>query len=184
MDSSTTTTRYTRETKTDEIEELISLALEKYEDWEDATDYITRLILSDKSLFNSVVPNLVRNWVKSWVRQRAATDRQRIVRAKVSNVVARVSDKAQAVRESCKNSLMDFPLPGGVLLRNATKPVLLATVDMYAANAKTNWARGLWLRSVAERLEDDDTRVGDALSDEEVRTLFNRGQSQSNRRNW
>ena len=68
---------------------------------------------------------------------------------------------------SASSSLLDFPLPGGRLLRNATKAEVVDAADAYAASGKDALQKATFLRGVAARMKDTGT-VGATLKDADL----------------
>jgi hypothetical protein len=64
---------------------------------------------------------------------------------------------------------MDWPLPGGIKLRDATKADLLAASGFYAKQAASMQAISIWLGKVAEKVKTK--TVGQTLTDEQLRKL-------------
>lgn len=67
-------------------------------------------------------------------------------------------------------ALMDFPLPGGVRLKDATSADLAKAVEFYAKQADNMQRKSVWLDRIRERV--GDKTVADALSESDLQELL------------
>lgn len=67
-------------------------------------------------------------------------------------------------------SLLDFPLPGGLRLRDATKKEVLAGANVYGQYADDMAGKARWLKAIAERLSGR-KKVATVLSESELEDL-------------
>ena len=74
------------------------------------------------------------------------------------------------------DSLLDFVLPGGLKLRDATPAQLHATARVFEHNAAESRRTARWLDAVAARVPDG-RKVGEALDARELQRLKDRAQA-------
>lgn len=66
-------------------------------------------------------------------------------------------------------SLLDFPLPGGKRLRDATRQDLLEAADFYRKQAADMASKAAWLEKISERV--GKKTVGEKLTSEQLEAL-------------
>lgn len=71
--------------------------------------------------------------------------------------------------ETMATTLLDFPLPNGVLMRHATKDDLLAAADFYAKQAKDMQHKGAWIAAIAAKV--GKKTVGERFTAEQLAKL-------------
>ena len=64
-------------------------------------------------------------------------------------------------------ALLDFPLPGGLMLRNAGAAELTAAIGGFLKQATDMRAKGTWLRRIAAKLPEGKT-VGEAFTEDQL----------------
>ena len=69
--------------------------------------------------------------------------------------------------------LMEYPLRGGMLMKDATRPVLKAETAFLQSQVQAIAARARWLGAVCRRLPNDHVTVGEILTEKQLRQLKN-----------
>lgn len=77
--------------------------------------------------------------------------------------IARRRTQVEALASATAKSLLDFPLPGGKRLAEATREEVSVASEFYGAQARDMGRKSVWLRLVAQSLPDG-AKVGDALT--------------------
>lgn len=67
------------------------------------------------------------------------------------------------------STLMDWPLPGGMKLKDATKADLIAAAEFYAKQAANMQSISNWLNQIAKKVKNK--TVGDSMTDDQLRKL-------------
>ena len=69
--------------------------------------------------------------------------------------------------------LMEYPLRGGMLMKDATRPVLKAEAAFLQSQVNATAARARWFGAVCRRLPNDHVTVGEILTEKQQRQLKN-----------
>lgn len=83
------------------------------------------------------------------------------------------ADDLYAMVASDLRSLMEYPLAGGLRLKDATRDDLLRNAQKMFMQANEMMIRGRWLHLIAERMRGD-AKVADVLSDDDLTGLLER----------
>jgi len=79
-------------------------------------------------------------------------------------------NRVAALIQSNREMLMDFPLPGGLALRDATKDDVTAAALFYSTQATNMGHKARWLDLIAKKVPKGKT-VADALDNDALATL-------------
>ncbi len=102
----------------------------------------------------------------------AVRDASRSVRATIWNAPDRGKEatEAMALAAATAEWLLDFPLPGGLLLRHAGKEELTAAAGFYDRQARDMGHKARWLERVAKAVPKGKT-AGDVLTNAKLAKL-------------
>lgn len=133
----------------------------------EAIDLLTKRLAEDKRLMREVVADAI---------VLASTDliegAMRDTRASVTYSASQARAGVVALANGIKFSILDFPLAGGVKLRDASPTQLKEQIDRYDAIGRDVTHKARWLRMVAKAVGNN-PRVGDALDDDRAQQLWN-----------
>lgn len=90
-----------------------------------------------------------------------------------NGIVPKAKTSVVALANGITNALLDFPLKGGVRLRDATREQVLEQSHLYRTSAADMSAKHRFLAAVAKRVAPGKT-VGDSLTEEQVRAMHER----------
>lgn len=85
-----------------------------------------------------------------------------------------MAEPSERLRNGIAQSLMNYPMPGGRLLRELTKADVLEASANMIAQGKETVLRGEWLQLVARELRSSSDRVGDVLTEADLKRLQRR----------
>ncbi len=118
---------------------------------------------------------LLRVLIEPAVRSAASTNVQGAVRAERASIIRRAANRpalnGAAIMQTLRSNLLDFPLAGGLRLRDATRADVLAQVDRYASQASDLSHKAAWLRAIADATKGR-KRVGECVTAEQAQKLF------------
>ena len=103
-------------------------------------------------------------WAKEQVRHAGSGLRGRIEFSAPQKTGALAPETASLMAAAYLN----WPLNGRTTLRNATKADIDQAVQKYQHDASVYSRRAKWLQAVAKQLPDNETKVGDVLSEEAI----------------
>lgn len=97
---------------------------------------------------------------------------QQDARAKLwgSRAIATATDDAEAMKRLAQRNLLDFPLPNGMRLADASKDDVGNAIQFYRKQANDMAWKARWLQLVAQSVPGG-KKVGDALTEERLREL-------------
>jgi len=132
-----------------------------------AADYMESIVLKDDALFKELMLPMV-----SKACHEIICDVVHARRRSICDTVKRANDEmaGSIALQNTARSMLDFPLPGGLLLRNATRHDCIDAAGYYERQASDMFGKGRFLRSVAKRA--GNKPVGDAISEIELCRLF------------
>jgi hypothetical protein len=133
----------------------------------DAIDLLTKKLASDKRLMREVVADAV--VIASTELIEGA---MRHTREAVTYSASQARAGVVALANGIKFAILDFPLAGGVKLRDATPAQVKEQIDRYDAIGRDVLHKARWLRLVA-KATGHNQRVGDALDDDRAQHLWN-----------
>lgn len=141
-----------------------------------ATEALVSRVLSDPALFRVVMEPFVRDACAHAVRLCVKTQREASWRPGRGNLsVVRTEDAAGPARVAALVAgtvagLMDFPLPGGKRLADATKGEVETASWSYRAQADDMSIKGRWLALIAKKLSPNDV-VRNVLTEDDLTSL-------------
>jgi hypothetical protein len=131
------------------------------------TEVIDRL-LKDRHLLRELVAELVCQAARATVGEA-----HRSLRGNLSRAANR--DDVSALASGIGASLLDFPLSGGLLLRDATREQVLEQVSFYEKQGRDMLHKARWLQLVAQGVPESQ-KVGDSLTDARAVELWKESQ--------
>lgn len=138
-------------------------------DHADARRKLLSRLLTDRKLLATVLEPIIASALHDKLGSLQGNARHHITKSQGKNAVAALAD-------GIARSLMDFPLAGGLRLRDASREQVAAQAQIYQDNADTMGHRARWLALVAQSLPDGKT-VGSTMSEERLAELFEQGRS-------
>jgi hypothetical protein len=132
------------------------------------------LIAADESLRIAIAEAAIAEYAARHVATVMMTDRAAVWRAaerRTAGLPTRAKTSVAALGNGIRESLLNFPLAGGLRLRDATRAEVAAQAQMYATHGADMLHKARWLATIAARLPDDEATVGEVLTDGEVETL-------------
>ncbi|MGH0031722.1 MAG: hypothetical protein ACQGVC_18185 [Myxococcota bacterium] len=138
--------------------------------WDRAVDLFLESLNPRSGLYSRLSRSLIAMQARDMIRGVAAGERSALVRDS-PNPDAGLGFMERAVEKATRD-LMDYPLGGGVRLRDATHSLLIEEASLREKFALANAIEGRFLRSVAKGVANDDTqRVSDVYSAEDLRRM-------------
>jgi hypothetical protein len=158
-----------------QIIRLIDLAKEHLENADGnvvlANESLLYLLDNNRNVRAAIVEEAITEAVNTFVSKHNRDERRKIV----SSIQPRKTDMKKAQGKLMgENSrlIMDFPLAGGIKLRDATRPAVIDQANHYSKSAKDMGHKSRWLFAVAKCLKNDEQIVGKVLSGERVLNLY------------
>ena len=130
-----------------------------------AADILFDRLKSDPVLYAQYIDPLIREWCQQVIGSECV----RKPRASIWTPAVNASSNARA--NTFKNSLLDFPLPGGKPLRHATKADLKAAIEIYTKQAKNMMSKAQWMQRIVDSMGNKRT-VGSAFTDEALQQML------------
>jgi hypothetical protein len=137
----------------------------------DATDALVDYLRDHPHVLSLIVHEAVCEAVKV-----AVAHQHRQARADIIRSVNKPFDIKAAVtlgRSVHVEMLLNYPLAGGLQLKDATRLDVQENAARYLRSAKAHRERGAWLELIAAQLPDDTCRVADVLTERDVQAFFN-----------
>lgn len=131
-----------------------------------ATQALQAKIASDKALRAAIASEAIMAATYAAVQKEVRQDRRSIWESAGSP--QRSKTGVAALAEGIRNSLMDFPLSGGVRLRDATREEVEAQSSLYASVARDTGHKARWLALIAGRINPGQ-KVGSALTEADLK---------------
>lgn len=158
---------------------LLSLAkeyLNKYNgNTELAIEDLMNAISGDRYLLRAITEDAVKEAVRSFVSLHHRVERSSIISGHKLKVVSEnrvdVSGASKRLIEFHKRLLLDFPLKGGIKLRNANRIQVLNQAERYAKTEKNAAINHRWLMSIANCLQNDTQKVGEVITEAKAKEL-------------
>lgn len=145
--------------------ELATQAMEQCDgDVLKATEYLEQTARKDVGVWKALTEGLLRNACYDACRGICRSERRIIWNS--PNYSA--GGNGERVKQHAE-TLMDWPLPGGMKLRDATKKDLLEASTFYQKQASKMAAISGWLGAIANKVKTK--TVGETLTDEQLRKL-------------
>lgn len=136
-------------------------------DTRSAADLLESWARSDRELFDYLVKPWLTRACEEAVRTVTRSERAAICRSWTAPNYT-LGGNGHRVH-TLGRSLLDFPLPGGMRLRDARKDDLLGAVKFYRSQAVDMAAKASWLEAIAERV--GRKQVGNVFDDETLPPL-------------
>ena len=139
-----------------------------------AVERLQALIATDDALRLSIAEAAIAEYAARRVAAVMMADRASVWAAaerRTAGLPTRPKTSIAALGNGIRESLLNFPLAGGLKLRDATRAEVSTQAQMYAAHGADMLHKARWLEMIAARLPDDAARVGDVLTSGEVETL-------------
>lgn len=157
----------------------------------DAAKAIAHLVLRlrrDKALLCAVVKDAIETAVYIKVNEGIRKDRQSIIldahRTRFeSHMPSSESRKSSVIALAggiAASHYLDFPMAGGLKLRDASHSELGAQINAYEKQAYTQLHRSRWLRLIMREVPDN-KKVGDVLSEQRVAQLWEQAKTADSR---
>jgi len=144
-------------------------ALQDYDgDVEKTTNHILKTIRKNKDLLAIIVNEAVEIAVSYQVALAHRGERR---------VIMRTLNHLEALSGAVESMLLDFPLAGGIKLRDATRDDVERQAAIYRSQIGDMAHKQRWLEAIAERLPEDST-VGDVFSETDVASLWDNTNAQ------
>lgn len=124
-------------------------------------------LLTEEGTLDAMLDSVVQAAASMATQAIVTYNRQAIVAA---NTGMKAS-AAHALASIVGKSFLDFPLAGGLPLRDATRSDVERQADLYAGQAKVMNQRARWLSMIAQAVPPG-SRVGDILDEARVSALF------------
>ena len=142
-------------------------------DLQDATERMRTAVEGSDELREAITRPLLREACYNAVREQMRGERRSIwADARLTPKPAPVDTKRQASRvvQLAQGTLLMFPLPGGVRLKDATGRQIAEAADFYARQARDMDTKARWLRLVAQSVPDSAV-AGDVMTDARLAEL-------------
>jgi hypothetical protein len=123
----------------------------------EAITEVVDVLLKKRSLLRELVGELVCEAARA-----AVCTQQKQARQTMMSRCGR--DDVMALARGISSALLDFPLAGGLRLRDATRAQVLEQVRIYETQGRDMLRKARWLQAVAQSVPEN-SRVGAALSD-------------------
>lgn len=137
-----------------------------------AIEDVISAITGSENLLQIVIRQTVEKAVESVVGSVMRTDRAMIYQSHTRTNAAGQKAVA-ALAGGIARSIFDFPLAGGVKLRDATREQVEKQAEIYAAFAKDQATKAAWLREIANRMGSA-AKVSDALKESDVEAMLHK----------
>lgn len=151
---------------------MAALALGKAKgDVQKATRALAAQVRSDDKLYRAVMDSLVDTACYDLVASVCRAQRRKIW-SPPAPPAGQSDDRARVVAlgRGTVASLLDFPLPGGMKLRDAKRSDVVSAHEFYATQARDMDGKARWLRLIAQSVPED-RRVGDVLTADRLESL-------------
>jgi predicted NBD/HSP70 family sugar kinase len=132
------------------------------------------MIAEDEALRLSIAASAIAEYAACRMASMMMNDRAAVWNAaerRVAGLPTRAKTSVAALGKGIRESLLNFPMAGGLRLRDANRAAVSAQAQMYATHGADMMHKARWLATIAARLPDDDATVGEVLTDGEVETL-------------
>jgi hypothetical protein len=134
-------------------------------DFDAAAERFAKALEADREMLRKARRMAFAAWCRDQVRQAASAHRTAVFRLRSEADAARGS----RLRMALSATLMDFPLPGGGLLRDATAADCIEGASAYRHTASDAVWKARWLEAIAARV--GNAIVSDVLNEEDLRAL-------------
>ena len=136
---------------------------------QEAIEIVRNIVYQDQALLDSVIDEAVEIASRYTVRTAVHDRRRQICRAAGSaSTTKKLQDKA--------TELLNFRLPGGGCLKDATGHECIEAARFYRSLADTNYRRSQWLTAVGKKAGPN--VVGQKLSEKQIHNLYKKSGEQ------
>lgn len=129
------------------------------------------LIASDDALRESIAEAAINEYAQRRVANAMIGGRRAVWTAAERRIAAPAKTSVAALANGISASLLNFPLAGGLRLRDATRDQVSGQAQMYRAMGSDMLHKARWLALIAARLPDDETAVGAVLTTADVEAM-------------
>ena len=137
----------------------------------EATEALVDLLCDDAATLRSVLRPVIEEAARTTVGDAMRAERKAILGSYKSRTDAAGRAAVAALASGITRSLLDFPLAGGVRLRDASRTEVEEQAGLYEAFASDQARKARWLRAVADRMGTA-RKVADALDEATITELF------------
>lgn len=141
---------------------------------EEATAALMAQVLKDRKLLQAVLQDAVETAATTLVTGAMRKDREAIqnsFRSGATKPRIEGATMVAVVAESMIRSLLDYPLAGGVRLRDATRDLVERQAEIHGRLADNNKKKAKWFTAIAAAIPEG-ARVGDVLTEARVDELY------------
>lgn len=146
------------------VPEMARQALAKTDSLQDAQAYLMRLAGSNDQLYRELTSGYLAQACYD-----ALSGQIRQERSVIFHAVQPSNEEQRGRIVNLARTLLDFPLPGGMKLRDARRSDLIAAADFYRKQANDMAHKARWLYAIAESV--GKKRVANALSESDIARL-------------
>ena len=158
------------------LRQLARAALDKFNGKIDpAVSYLRSQIINDPVLLESVLLEAIEVAVEDCVRAEHRHDRETIVKVAWDRSILVDSSKRMAARvlADVRYTLLNFPLDGGLKLKDATKDQIQRTADRYQGTATDADFKFRFLAAVAKPMKVGQKAI-DVYDDDKLQAVWNK----------
>lgn len=136
-----------------------------------AIERLQRLIQEDEVLRVSIAADAIMAFAAMNVQKEMRADRAAIwANASKPGDTTKPKTSIAALANGLRDSLMNFPLSGGIRLKDATREQVEDQARLYAAASRDMGLKARWLTAIAQRVQPGQ-RVAEVLSEADVTAL-------------
>lgn len=135
-----------------------------------AKNHLVSRLESERWLLEAVADQAISEAVNTFVQAGHRQDRAAIVRS-APKAKINFGKVTKALKNTHQRMFLDFPLAGGVKLRDATKEQVEAQVRSYTSQGETLLHRARWLERIARMVKPGQV-VGKAVNEAKAMKLF------------
>lgn len=139
-------------------------------DVREASRLMEQAVRSSRRLRDEITEPLVASACYAAVRAQCRVQRRKVWSPSDAALARHREDGANRVVHLAADTLLAFPLPGGLRLGEATRGEIAEAADFYAAQADDMGTKARWLRLVAQAVPDQKT-AGAVLTEKRLREL-------------
>lgn len=127
---------------------------------------MTEFIMKNRPLLQELIAPIVLSVAEAKVRQANIDTRRRIIERSPDG-----RRRMQALAGGLMATMLDFPLSGGLLLRDATRQEVSDQAAMYEKSGSDMLRKSRWLTVIAQSIPDR-KKVGDVITEERAVELW------------
>lgn len=134
-----------------------------------ATELMVGWVKKDPTLYKPLMDPLVKDACYDVIRSACQRERRAIWQMKQPSAEDQ-RNRVVALAGGTANTLLDFPLPGGLRLRDAKRDDVTAAAEFYGRQSKDMGAKAKWLQLIAQHVPAKKT-VREVMSDARLAEL-------------